>query len=115
MHASTNCDGNTLQQKTALHLRLTEMVVEVNEAFSFICWLLYLTDLTGFIATASLTLRHRTSVIGGESDIDLLPVFVTSIFVSSFYAVLRTSFAVWVSEKVSILGLDMDYPKQFTQ
>ncbi|XP_055345346.1 uncharacterized protein LOC129593165 [Paramacrobiotus metropolitanus] len=89
----------SLSQKAHFHLRLTRIVAQLDAAFSSMSWLLYLNDLMGFIATASLILRHKSSVKEGDSDFDLLPLFLMTVAASVLFATLRTGCGVWVSEK----------------
>ncbi|XP_055345347.1 uncharacterized protein LOC129593166 [Paramacrobiotus metropolitanus] len=84
-------------QATTRHLQLTSVVRTVNRHFSMVLLLMYLADLMGFITTTSLGL-HRDST-KEYIDVELLPVFIGLVLISGMNALLRTGFAVWLSEK----------------
>ena len=91
--------GN-LRQQTKFHLELSKVVLEMDQLLSFFFLLMYMTDLLGFITTSSLILNHKTGLTSGSIDVELIPVFMALVTVSTLHAVLRTSFGVWLNEKV---------------
>jgi hypothetical protein len=92
-----------LRRQTAVHLELSKIVLEIDSTFSFLFFLMYTGDLMGFIATASLGLHLNNGIPKGSIDMELLPVFMALVFISSLHAMIRTSFGVWLSEKVTQL------------
>ncbi|OWA51864.1 hypothetical protein BV898_16326 [Hypsibius exemplaris] len=88
-----------LRRQTAFHLELTKVVIELDSVSSFLFLIMYTGDLMGFITTASLVLHHKSSITSGSIDIELIPVFLSLVSVSTLLAILRTCFGVWLSEK----------------
>ncbi len=89
-----------LRRQTALHLELSEMVMEIDRIFSVSFLVMYIGDLLGFISTVSLVVHDKGSFTAGNIDVELVPIFVALVAVSTFLAVLRTNVGVWLSEKV---------------
>ena len=94
-----------LRHQTALHLELSEMVLEIDKIFTTFLLFMYVGDLLGFITTVTLVLHDKGHLTAGSIDVELVPIFVALVIVSTILAVIRTNFGVWLSEKVRLTAV----------
>ncbi|GAU99697.1 hypothetical protein RvY_10658 [Ramazzottius varieornatus] len=91
--------SRVLRAQTVFHLEMSQLVLEMDEAFSTLFMLVYITDFLGFIATASMFIHNRNGSAHLNFDTEILPIFLALVAISVIFSLLRTGFGVWLSEQ----------------